>query len=72
MKKLETWAKGHKKLLLLVSTCLCGIVGGGLYLLAALLSGNAPAVDVLLCWMGYPAILFGFLGSLFTLYRIGN
>ncbi len=69
MKKLEKWAKRHESLFLFLSICLCGALGGSIYLLIARLGGIVPAIDVLLCCIGYPGVIFGFLGSLFVLYR---
>ncbi|MCQ2442173.1 MAG: hypothetical protein MJ077_03445 [Oscillospiraceae bacterium] len=69
MKKIQKWALKHENLFLFLSICICGALGGGLYLLVAHLGGIAPAIDVLLCCIGYSGVIFGFLGSLFFLYR---
>lgn len=72
MKMIQRWALKHEKLFLFLSVCIWGALSGGLYLLIAALGGVAPAIDVLLCCIGYGGMIFGFLGSLFFLYRSGE
>lgn len=69
MKSIQKWALKHEHCFLFLSICVCGALGGSLYLLIAYLGGIVPAVDVLLCCIGYPGAIFGFLGSLLVLYR---
>lgn len=72
MAKIQKWALKHETLFLLLSICICGVLSGGLYLLFAYVGDLAPAIDVLLCCIGYGGAIFGFLGSLFFLYRSGD
>lgn len=63
------WALRWKNWFLTFCICVCGLLGGGFYLLAAALFRDTPVLDWLLCAIGYPAVIFGFWGGVLWLYR---
>lgn len=69
MNWLKKWGKRFETAFIWLSIGVCGAIGSGIYLMIAKIGGFRPAVDVLLCCIGYPGVIFGFLGSLFFLYQ---